>query len=66
MEVFKVDSALSLTNGSDEQSPQGLGFKAYSQLFESQVANLKKMGGIFEHIFCLGLIGILGNQSSKV
>ena len=39
MEVFKVDSALSLTNGSDEQSPQGLGFKAYSQLFESQVAN---------------------------
>ena len=33
MEVFKVDSVLSLTNGSEEIRLQGLGFKAWSIIF---------------------------------
>ena len=35
MEVFKADSALLVTNGSEEESLQGLGFKAWSISWKS-------------------------------
>ena len=37
VEVFKVDSALSLMNGSEEKSAQGLGFKTWSMRWKLQL-----------------------------